>query len=128
MSLDNIFLDKKSLKSQTHPFINGLSDHDAQLVVISNLTQSLAKSTVIYRRVFDKTSVKKFINSLSIVSWEVVFLNYDINTIFNSFLDTYLKLIHSSFPGKRIKLNLMRSKPWFSRGIKISCEKKKNYY
>ena len=127
-SIDNIFLDKKSLKSQAYPLINGLSDHDAQLVVISNPTQSLAKSTVIYKKVLDKTSVQKLIKSLSIVSWEVVFSNDDINTTFNSFLDIYLKLIHSSFPRKRIKLNLVRSKPWLSRGIKISCEKKKNYY
>jgi len=32
--IDNIFLDKKTLKAKVYPLINGISDHDAQLVIL----------------------------------------------------------------------------------------------
>ena len=85
------------LKSQVYPLINGIPDHDAQAVILLDLTYYFSKSPLIYRRVIDNYSVQKFIDLLSHESWEAVFLNDNINTIFNSFSDTYLKIFQSCF-------------------------------
>jgi len=67
----NIFLDKKTLKSQVYPHINGISDHDAQLIILLDLTYYFSKSPSLCRRVIDDYSVQKFIELLSHESWEV---------------------------------------------------------
>ena len=90
--IDNIFLDKKALNPLVYPLLNGLSDHDAQLVTLLNLNYSSSKSQFIHRRMIEKYSIQKFIDLLSHESWEIVFSNDNINTIFNSFLDIYLKI------------------------------------
>ena len=38
ITIDNIFLDKISVQSKAYPFINGMSDHDDQLVELLDLT------------------------------------------------------------------------------------------
>jgi hypothetical protein len=38
----------------------------------------------------------------SFESWETVFENDDIDTMYNSFLNTYLTIFYSSFPLKKI--------------------------
>ena len=82
--IDNIFLDKKRFNIKVYPLINGISDHDAQLAVLLNLTCPL-KPPPIYSRVIDDHSVKKFVELLSYESWEAVFSNDNINDIFNFF-------------------------------------------
>ena len=118
---------KKTLNSQVYPLINGISDHDAQVVILPDLTYSFSKSPSICRRVIDDYSVQKFIELLSHESWEAVFLNDNINTIFNSFSDTYLKIFQSCFLIKQ-KPNPSNFKLWLTQGIKIYCANNKKLY
>jgi len=53
--IDNIFLDKKRINIKVHPLINGISDHDAQLAVLLNLTCP-SKPPPIYSRVIEMTT------------------------------------------------------------------------
>ena len=46
-------------------------------------------------RTFDKNSLNDFLNKLSYEMWDTIFSSEDINTMFNAFLDTYLKIFHS---------------------------------
>ena len=51
----------------------------------------------------------------------------DANISFNKFLNTYLRIFHSCFIKKYIKLN-SNSKPWITKGIKTSCYRKRELY
>ena len=49
------------------------------------------------------------------------------NTSFNNFLDTYLKLFNSCFPLKKVQCK-PKNKAWLTQGIKISCLNKKKLF
>jgi len=86
-----------------------------------------SKPPPIYSRVIDDHSVMKFVELLSYESWESVFSNDNINIIFNSFSDTYLRIFQSCSPIKK-KPIFSHFKPWLTHGIKISCANKKKLY
>jgi hypothetical protein len=86
-----------------------------------------SKPPPIYSRVIDDYSVNKFIELLSYESWEAVFSNGNINIIFNSFSDTYLRIFQSCFPIKK-KPIFSNFKPCLTQGIRISCANKKKLY
>ena len=46
--IDNIFLVKKNLNTITHPLINGISDHDGQIVTLLDVTGPPRKTPLIY--------------------------------------------------------------------------------
>jgi hypothetical protein len=64
---------------------------------------------------------------LSYEPWGTVFSNVDIDTKFNSFLNTYLRIFYSSFPLKRAK-NTATNNTWMTTGIKTSCKHKTDLY
>jgi len=51
----------------------------------------------------------------------------DTNTSFNKFLNIYLRIFHSCFIKKRTNVNTI-SKPWITKGIKTSCNRKRELY
>ena len=121
--IDNSFLDKKIFQSQANPVINGLSDHDGQLMLLRDINCPSVKSTPIQRRVMDDSSTLKFLDLPSYENWEKIFNGDDINSMFNIFLDTYLKVFQSCFPFTQ-KSNFFRCKPWITQGIKNLKKKK----
>jgi len=80
-----------------------------------------------YNRKIDKLSIIDFNTKLSYKSWEDLFTENDLNTIFNNFLNTYLRIFHSSFPLKKLHHKSCK-KAWLTPGIKISCTKKKETF
>ena len=127
-AIDNIFIniDKKNDYTLC-PIINGLSDHDAQLITLN--TTNLKPPTKYLKtiRSFDENSLNDFLNKLSFEIWDTTFSSEDINTMFNAFLDTYLKIFYSSFPLKKIQLTL-KSNEWITLGIRTSCKHKRELY
>ena len=79
------------------------------------------------RRVIDDLSIQRFLNLLSYENWEPVFSGQNINTMFNVFLDTFIKIFHTRFP-EILRTNSKNYKPWLMQGIKKSCLNKKNSY
>lgn len=97
MAIDNIFFDTSCFEKYTVcPLINDLSDHDGQIVRIKAIFQTQTKKNI--ARKINKDTISDFLNKLSSESWEGIFNNDDINIMFNSFLNTYLKIFYSSFP------------------------------
>jgi hypothetical protein len=60
-------------------------------------------STVI---IFNEQCLFNFKMQLSYETWDDVFSSNDVDTIFNSFLNTYFRTFHSSFPVKK-KYNVL---------------------
>jgi len=110
-----------------YPLINGLSDHDAQIIEILNFFHINPKKQYKLTRQIDNNTMFTFINFLSQESWEEVFIDEDVTLIFNNFLNIYLRIYNASFPIiKRTKF--IKPSPWITSGIKISCITKWNLY
>jgi hypothetical protein len=64
---------------------------------------------------------------LSYENWEEIFMEDDAYISFNRFLNIYLRIFHSSFIKKQKNCNTI-FKPWLTKGIKTSCNRKRELY
>jgi hypothetical protein len=78
-------------------------------------------------RKINEHTVNDFLNKLSYKMWDTAFSTDDINTMFNSFLDSYLKIFHSSFPLKRVYI-AKKNKTWITLGILMSLKHKRELF
>jgi hypothetical protein len=103
------------------PLPNGLSDHDAQLITLSNISFLNSSSSSLTRRSIDQYTIMEFKMNLSFEYWADVFnMNDDLNAIFN----TYLRIFNNSFPYKMFVSTHTRQ-PCLTTGIKVSCTRKR---
>jgi len=101
-AIDNIFIDVSQFESYTiTPVINGVSDHDAQLLTISTDYSYVPTHRSKTVRKINKYTISDFIDKLSCESWDSIFNSEDVNVMFNSFLNIYLRIFYSSFPLKK---------------------------
>jgi hypothetical protein len=112
---DNIFIDiSKMGKYAICPTINGMSDHDAQSITLHsfNLRPPQKHVCMLISKINEHT-INDFLNKLSYETWDTIFSTDNVNKMFNSFLDSYLKIFYSSFPlnriyiAKKIKIGLL---------------------
>ena len=104
-AIDNIFIDTTKIDTyEVIPAMNGLSDHDAQIININLNTLYNNKSheyQTYFKRSINEYTMAEFQNSQSYESWDEVFDGNDVNKIFNSFLNTYLRIFYATFPLKK---------------------------
>ena len=99
--IDNIFINKlTNINYSVYPLINGLSDHDAQVLNLLDITVLDERKELYSYRKINTYSLNEFQTKLSYETWETVFNDNDTDTIFNNFLNTFLKLFNASFPKK----------------------------
>ena len=126
-AIDNIFLNTSCFNGYSLlPFHNDLSDHNAQILTI-NTSWQMQQDTIKIMRKIDKQTISDFIYKLSYESWDSVFNNDDVNLMFNSFLNIYLKIFYSCFPLIKIKL-ISNNSSWITLGIKTSCKRKRELF
>jgi hypothetical protein len=104
-----------------------MSDHDAQIIVIHNLYVLTWNKNYFFSWNFDKNSITDFNMKLRYESWGDIFMDKDVNTIFNNFLNTYLRIFYSSFPLKKV-YHRSSTKPWLKLRIKTSCINKRKLF
>jgi hypothetical protein len=113
------------------PLNNSLSDHDAQLLSLFNITIPDDKDEFYFPRRISKLSLDEFQTSLRYEMWENVFNNDDddddTNTLDNNFLNTSLRTFYASFPKTRGKIK-HNHKDWLTNGIIVSCSIKRKLY
>jgi hypothetical protein len=127
-AIDNFFMDKgKNAKYSISPIYNGLSDHDAQLLVLHDaiINNQVPHSTII--RQINENTIAQFKLNLSYENWSETFTEDNIDINYKNFLNTYLRIFNSTFPHKRIYPNRNRN-AWITKGIKISCKRKEALY
>jgi hypothetical protein len=119
-AIDNIFLDTNTFFNYTiSPLYNGLADHDAQLLIINDLNMQPHSHCTHTIRSLNTYSVEEFKTKLSYESWESVFShneNTNVDTLFNSFLNDYLRLFYASFPPRKIAVRSSNNS-WITPGI-----------
>ena len=107
-------------------FSNDLSDHDAQILTI-NIPIQIHPNKPKFARKINKYTTLDFIYNLSNESWEEVFKATDINLMFNSFLNIYLRIFYSCFPIMQSK-NSKYKNSWITLGIRTSCKRKRELF
>jgi hypothetical protein len=77
--------------------------------------------------VVNYVTINEFIKNPSSEDWELLYNGDDVDSKFNSFLNTFLKIFEKSFPIKMEK-TLFETNAWISKGIKTSCKHKRVLY
>ena len=102
-AIDNIFIKVSKFDDYIiSPLVNGMSDHDAQVIMINDINIKILNNTPHYIRNIDKDGIADFKIKLSLETWDNVFDDNDVNSTYNSFLNTYLRVFYSSFPLKKL--------------------------
>jgi len=102
-AIDNIFINTFNFGDYVIlSTVNGLSDHGAQLITLNKIHLKTLDDTPHFIRKFNKQGIFDFRIMLSLETWDNVFENDDINLMYNFFLNTYLRIFHSSFPLKKL--------------------------
>jgi hypothetical protein len=126
--IDNIFIDKfKFTKHTASPINNGLSDHDAQLLTIKHIDLQTIDHCSYNIRNINKYSIEEFKIRLSYESWDSIFSNnnnMDVDSLFHTFLNNYLRIVYTSFPIRKI-FERVKNRQWITRGIQTSCNHKR---
>ena len=126
--IDNIFINTKKLNNYlVYPSVNGLSDHDAQCLIIHNLLNYKPKENFHYSRKITELYKAEFNIKLSHETWNNVSEGKDVNTCFNNFLNTYTKLYDSCFPLKKVYYKSQNT-AWITSGIRISSLNKRKLF
>jgi hypothetical protein len=99
----NIYINSYLHAFSVHPLINGLSDHDAQIIVLNNITVLDHKQIFYHKRVINNYTIGRFLFLLSYENWEDVFSETNVNIAFNKFLNIFLRIYNSCFPLKKFQ-------------------------
>jgi hypothetical protein len=128
-AIDSIFIDRNIIKTfSITPLPNGLSDHNVQLLTLSNISILNSSSSSVTRRSINEYTTMEFKMNLRCEYWADVFnLNDDLNSIFSNFLNTYLRIFNNNFPYKTFVSTHTRQ-PWLKPGIKVSSTCKRELY
>jgi len=102
-TIDSIFINiVKYNNFIIYSLVNGMSDHDAQIIVLHDIIIPNDNNYFYCTRKFSKSLVLDFNFKLTYKSSDKVFSYDDVNFSFNNFLNTYLRIFYSSFPIKKI--------------------------
>jgi len=123
--IGNIFIDNR--RHYTIKLcINGLSDHATQLITQNNFSLPFSNIEPSYIRNINKNTIAEFQLQLNWEQWDNIFGKNNVNDMFNNFSTHTWGVINLAFWKK--KLNLMPHIKWITKGIKISCKKRRNFY
>jgi exonuclease III len=116
MAIDGIFIDKYKLNNYSViTVVNGLSNHDAQLLLLNNIKIKYSNPRCCAICQINKVNMDNFKPNLSYELWEEIFLDEEVDKLFNNFLNTYLRIFNISFPVKKL-FNKYNDKAWLTTG------------
>jgi len=126
-AIDNVFIDVSGFHDYVvTPFPNGVSDHDAQILAFRALYPGQSPGTKFVRKV-DQQTISDLTLALSNESWSNIFNTDDVNLMYNSFLNTYLRIFYASFPLTRVT-SQNKCNQWLTVGIRTSCKRKRELF
>ena len=115
-AIDNIIFDiSQFINYSVNPLTNDLSDHNAQILTL-NISAHRYRERLHFIRKIYKHTIPDFIYKLSNESWDCVSDSEDVDLMFNSFLNIYLRIFDSSFPLIRSK-SRKNKLDWLTSGI-----------
>ena len=102
-------------------------DHDAQCLILEKFFAKRERMWSKFKtRLFTTETISYFQELLWRETWEQIYKEQDINTIFNTFLYTYLNPFETSFPETYYIKHTDNA--WVTKGIRVSCWRKRSLY
>jgi len=127
-AIDNIFIGKiKNNEYAVEPMVNGLSDHDAQLLILYNRNNNNKGKLFTRKRIINNVNIAQFKLLLSYENWSTTLAEDNIDISFQGFMNTYIRNFYHCFPYKKVSINY-NMKARITKDIKISCQKKRYLY
>ena len=120
--IDNIFVNTPDNITECGKIISDISDHFSQFCILKS-ARDKTKTRNLKMRDFSNFSRDGFNDDL-------VNDSRDVNSVFSTFYNKFIKLINKHAPMKTIskrKAKLL-SKPWITKGLRISVEIKNKLY
>jgi hypothetical protein len=104
-AIDIIFIDITHRGKYTlYPLINGLSDHNGQIMHLDSISMQTQLSDTRIIRNFNEHYMHDFQMKLSYEFWDTIFGENDVNKVFNNFHNTFLRIFYSTFPKMKIQV------------------------
>ena len=127
--IDSIFLDNAKFQNlSVHPFDSSLSDHVAQILTLRNITVPLQKYIHTSKtRIMDDKSIANFQSHLREEAWDSDYNSEDVNEMFNNFHSILLRHFENNFL-LSYKSYITKHNGWITKGIKISCQRKRELF
>lgn len=126
--IDNILTNNMENKIVRGLLAKHISDH-LPVFAIYDCHHKLMKESKIRQRRRTTESVNAFTADLMFPDWSNVLQTQAVNTAYEIFLDSFLGQYNKSCPVRQSKRKNKRSeKPWLTRGILITHEKKNSMY
>ena len=126
--IDNIFtnIDNETIKTLNLPV--DFSDHDFQVIEIPISTKHSFNNnlSISYKRVFCKSNILAFCETLSNTDFDIIETISDENK-FNTFIEIFNIALNTHFPIKKVTRRV-NQKHWITKGIRISSKNKKTLY
>jgi exonuclease III len=122
--LDVIIINKAHYKTPATIVELGLSDHQAQMLPIQNITRSRTNQSILKRQ-FKDSNINEFKYLLSKETWQEVFAETEVNAKFEVFMNIFMHLFDVAFPLKLVHEKRRPANGWITQGIKKSSKKMK---
>ena len=129
--IDNIFTNvffETSLKKGI--LKSSISDHFPIFAAV-NISNSIdiKKSIEITKRNYSDLNKGMFKEELEQFDWSILATTDDVNLLYNTFLENFMKIYNKHFPIEKKKVKIKDiTTPWFSKGMKKSSKQKQKLY
>ena len=128
--IDHIYTDIEKDDCLAGTLKTDISDHFSNFLFFKSTRTSKIKQKHITYRCINDTTINAFNQALQNETWDNVLTETDPELAYQSFIDTYLKLMNTSLPVKTCKFNRYRHKaqPWITKGLIKSLATKDKLY
>ena len=129
--IDNIFINNPDKLLTSGNIISDVSDHFSQFCITTDAKDKTIKRNSAKIRDYLGFSVEKFNNDLSQVDWDKLGGSRNgVNKLFSTFYNKYNKIVKKHVPIKKMSNRKAKqlSKPWITKGIKVSISIKNKLY
>jgi hypothetical protein len=109
--------------AQSGNLLADISDHLPNFMLILHDKMEPAKRPKI--RIMSNKNREKFCEKISSTDWSAVYAEPDVNTAYNTFINTVTNAFYSCFPLKTLSRKRSRDKKWITAGLK-KCSNTKN--
>ena len=130
--IDNILTNNTENIIKSSIIVTDITDH-MPTILLSDLDISETKPNIkkpIYKRVHSDDNIINFKKKLLKVKWHEILDNIDVNSDYNTFVETFNKLYDECFPLKKCSENRRKDplSPWITKGLLTSINKKNKLY
>lgn len=125
--IDNILSNHFDCHIKNGLFFSDISDHLPIFSIIFE-NNNLTKNDIITFRDINSRNIQKFKENLLSVNWTLIEDSSDPVQAYTEFHDTYSNIYNNCFPLRTVKSNSKICKPWISKGLRKSINKKNKLY